>query len=441
MQADDIALLSSNKHDMDAMMKICHDYSLKWRYSLNPSKSVVMVFGETQKAQKRLQHLRKWTLGGIPVQESTTHRHVGILLSSIMQNTERTVLASRKIRNAFFAVIGTGLHPSNVNPLTILKAFQSICIPRGLFGSELWCNMTSKEYNILETTQRFCVKYIQNFHKRTKTDIALASLGIANIRSQIDKNKLFFLRRLCYAPNHARVKQLFLHRLMSFQRKSPHKRYGFIPEIYSILQKYDLTHVISNYINTGIFPKRLIWKKIVLKAVNSFHQTNYSQRAQDTTVMRRFITIHQNCSQPLLLWKATKKHPVCLKQLSYLAKLCTITQKETLCSLCGKIISDIVVHVFCFCTAINDHRIRFWDNVITKYDISLEVELHNMSDEQFVCTIMGAKTRFFEKNENAHYEFLKNCAIFWHDIVVNIISDYCFYDKACLQRHTDVSDS
>ena len=98
------------------------------------------------------------------------------------------------IRNTFFSLGGSGLHPFNINPLTIVKTFQSVCLPRGLYGCELWSNTTCLEIHMLEVTLRFCAKYMQHFIKRSKTDIVLACLGITDILSEIDKRKLLFLR-------------------------------------------------------------------------------------------------------------------------------------------------------------------------------------------------------------------------------------------------------
>ena len=163
----------------------------------------VLVFGESVKAQKRLMYQRNWKLGTDSVHEKTTHRHVGLILSTTANNTERTLQATKMIRNTFFSLVGSGLHPSNINPLTIVKTFQSVCLPRGLYGCELWSNITSREIHMLEVTLRFCAKYMQHFIKRSKTDIVLACLGITDTLSEIDKRKLLFLRRLCVSPHSA----------------------------------------------------------------------------------------------------------------------------------------------------------------------------------------------------------------------------------------------
>ena len=71
-------------------------------------------------------------------------------------------------------------------------------------------NLSRTEMNMLEVTYRFCLKYIQDISKRTKTNICLASLGMTSMGNIIDKAKLIFLRRLCIAPLHCSVKSLFL---------------------------------------------------------------------------------------------------------------------------------------------------------------------------------------------------------------------------------------
>ena len=53
----------------------------------------------------------------------------------------------------------------------ILNIYKSMCLPRALNGCELMTNLTRSETNILEVTYRFCLKYMQNISKRTKTNM------------------------------------------------------------------------------------------------------------------------------------------------------------------------------------------------------------------------------------------------------------------------------
>ena len=145
-----------------------------------------------------------------------------------MKNTELILTSCQKMRSSFFSLIGSGLRPSTTSPLTLLKLFKTVCIPRALFGCELNSNLSQSELNMLEVTYRFCVKYMQNFSKRTKTYICLASLGITNIECIIDSRKLCFLRRVCVAPLHTSVKNLFLNRLVCFNTNVSTVNVGFV---------------------------------------------------------------------------------------------------------------------------------------------------------------------------------------------------------------------
>ena len=152
---------------------------------------------------------------------------------------------------------------------------------------------------------RLCVKYMQNFPKRIKTDMALPSIGITDITTHIDKHKLQFLRRLCTAPNHSRVKQLFLHRLMSYQSAARNNTPCFIADIFSIIGKYDLSAFISNFIETGYFPPKMIWKRLVQRNFNNVFKSHFKSRTHANPAMNRFISIHPDCLKPLRLWTAT----------------------------------------------------------------------------------------------------------------------------------------
>ena len=122
--------------------------------------------------------------------EQTVQRHVGILLSSTMKKTDRILLACKKLQTSFFTIIGSGMKPSITSPLTLLHLFHTVCMPRRLFGCELMNYITLTEVNMLETTYRFCLKYMMCLPKRTKTNICLASLGVKSIEYYIDRCKL-----------------------------------------------------------------------------------------------------------------------------------------------------------------------------------------------------------------------------------------------------------
>ena len=145
MQADDLALLSICKQDLDNMIKICYEYSIKWRYTLNPNKTVITVFKNSGKRPSKSERRRTWSLGDNTISEQAWYKHVGILLYSNLRTVERTLTACRKLRGTFVSIVGVGLHPHSMNPITGRKIYERIVLPSALYGCELWSDLTRTE--------------------------------------------------------------------------------------------------------------------------------------------------------------------------------------------------------------------------------------------------------------------------------------------------------
>ena len=145
MQVDDVALVAFSVNDMHKMLNICFKYSSRWRYVLNPRKSVVLVFGESPRQKKTIANVRQWWICDSQIPESYIHKHVGVLLStSKILSSTRTYEACRKLRSTFISIIGTGLHQREMNPITCKTIYNSICIPRTLYGCDLWTQISKK---------------------------------------------------------------------------------------------------------------------------------------------------------------------------------------------------------------------------------------------------------------------------------------------------------
>ena len=91
--------------------------------------------------------------------------------------------------------------------------------------------------------------------KSTSTDVTLALIGLYPIESEIDYKKRVFLGQLCRLPGGHRVKEIFIHRPVHFN-KCPAKKLGFLPDIYRILNKYSIVHILDEYMQTGCFPNK-----------------------------------------------------------------------------------------------------------------------------------------------------------------------------------------
>jgi hypothetical protein len=169
LQADDIALMALTPDALQELLTICEAYSCKWRYRYNPLKSKVVVFNETQRRKEALMAERKFFLYGSVIEEVTECVHVGIKLNAFLNNSKQITASVSNLRGGLMAIVGAGA--AELSCTTAIKLYKTIVLPRGLYGAELWSNLSANDINTIEKALRFCLKYIQKMPRRTNTVI------------------------------------------------------------------------------------------------------------------------------------------------------------------------------------------------------------------------------------------------------------------------------
>ena len=87
-------------------MQICYDYSLKWWYEFNHSKSGVITFGETRLVHCIAMKERKWILCNYNVNELYEYKNLGVVknyIGSFSSNVEENINKMCKSRNVIFS--------------------------------------------------------------------------------------------------------------------------------------------------------------------------------------------------------------------------------------------------------------------------------------------------------------------------------------------------
>ncbi len=239
-QADDIALIALSPDSLQHMINICYSYSTDWRFKYNPNKSMIVVFGESPvQKQKQRQH-RQWFLGDTRIQEADEAKHVGIVLKSNMCNTGNIDKACRVGRGTFLGLLGAGVRPNGLNPITSKHIYNSAVLPKMLYGCELWGQIGASNMLKLERTHRFCLKLIQGFSPGVHTIAVTNLMGMTNMEAIVDRNKLLFLGGLCRLPDGAVSKDILIHKL-SMKENDSNKGAGFVNDICNLLEKYEIS--------------------------------------------------------------------------------------------------------------------------------------------------------------------------------------------------------
>ena len=199
MYADDLALVAGSQGALQSLLDMVDRYARKWRYSLNSSKSVIMVFGEATRTRERERCQREFRLGEEEVLEVDEQHHLGILRSVSSSTIARTNGRAAACRSAFYSFNSVGSRFGSLHPLTSLKLYRAVCLPILLYGSEL-STLTKTELQIFERLHRKILRTIQGLPTRCPSSALLAMVGMQSVEDLIKQRKLGFILSIVNHP-------------------------------------------------------------------------------------------------------------------------------------------------------------------------------------------------------------------------------------------------
>ena len=162
-QADDVAILYLTPKGLQHLLDIVYAYSRKWHFKHNVTKTKIMVFGESKRCFRNQDNRREWFLGPCPISQVDSYKHLGIVLQTRGSHCDIIDEACRRGKGPFMSLVGVGVRPNELNPLTSSNLLKLIVYPRSLYGCEIWNHLTENQMLLLERMQRFCIKLIQIF--------------------------------------------------------------------------------------------------------------------------------------------------------------------------------------------------------------------------------------------------------------------------------------
>jgi hypothetical protein len=349
-----------------------------------------------------------FNLGPDKISQTRKTKHLGIFLNDKLTDSDKVENATRKAKSSLFSLLSIKIDSKYLNPITSASLVRKICIPSLLFGCELWSNLKSVEINRLDRFQRLAAKKIQKFHQRTRTDICLSMLGWKNIIYDIDYRKLMFLCNLCLMPNTVLSAHIFNARLSKYVCSVDKKQRGFIPDIIMILRKYMLSHVLVNYIQTGEFPNKSMWKRICKTSINNFETVNWSERLNSDNDFCRFKFLHTNIEQAII-WECAHDSKTLLNafKISQLWINKSFLHKTPfLCERCGILTDDGVKHCTLECSETDSRRKCFFDQLLNEFGQCIVSELRNDDNESKFQKLIGRQIDAIS-SKAVHKHFLR----------------------------------
>ena len=385
--ADDMLLQSLTKAGLQKLINICVRYFHRWRLDYNVLKCAIIVFNELMSAYRRSQ--RKWFLGSDELHETESYTHLGIVCHKNMHMKENALESASKIRRTFFGLLTSGFCETELHPLTLKRIYDSIVLPKALYGCELWCSLRQSDILALERSHRLCLKTIQGVSRSTRTCVALSLIGSTSLEYEVQKRKGILFGQLCRLDTFFAVKRLFLYRLASKLIFNDTK-YGFVHDVCQLLSKHELEHLIVDFMNTGNFPTKQTWKSVLTPRIrDQANRDILTEIGQEG--LQLFLTFHPQV-KPNMFWDISKKRPRMLSACKSVIRLIAIyfsRYTEAVCSACGVFAQNYASHCLLSCHANNNNRHKMWLGIWRKFGVDLYIRLASYDDETFLSVLFG----------------------------------------------------
>ena len=310
--ADDICLIALHQSLLKILMNKCHNYSKKWRYEFNHSKSGVVTFGETKPTHCKSMKEREWALSDDMVKELYEYKNLGVLKNycgSFASNISDNIDKMRKKAGMIFS---SNVDRRKTNPLIYVKFWRQACLPSLLFGAELF-TITPSLLLELERCQSWFLK------KLYVPDVApcaflLRLAELNSIEAEIDTRKLLFLGRLVTEPKMApSLRKLLKSRTESLFDKDV-KSIGILLSICKALNQYDLFNYFEIWFNSSTFPKYGNWKSILKNKVHDLESRLWLEFCSGHPNMHVVQAYLENVS-PSKFWSLEDLYPDLVSRL------------------------------------------------------------------------------------------------------------------------------
>ena len=122
-----------------------------------------------------------------------------MLRSTAPSTSSRTSRHINLGQSSFFALNRVGTRFGCLHPITALRLYTSISLPKMFYGAELWC-LTNTKLEMLERSHRKILRSIQGLPLRCPKEGVGTLLGCSTIADLITTKKLSFLLSIATLP-------------------------------------------------------------------------------------------------------------------------------------------------------------------------------------------------------------------------------------------------
>ncbi len=370
--ADDLTINAISARALQHLLDIVFEFSCKWRLQFNPTKCKIIVYGED-----KTPHV-KFKLGDNEIQRTTSHTHVGTMLSSKPLDTANYIKSRIKVcKKLTSAIHAIGSRRAPVTPKSACKVYNSICLSKLLYGFEIM-DIPSTLIKDMESFHAEAAKSLQGLPVNACNHGALRTIGWINIQSHIDIKRLLFLWRIICLPVQCIYKKLLITRY-SYINIDEYPCKGPLKCLLDTANKYQLLEYVHKAIECADYMSIAAWKKLVNETVVCRQEKLWNINVYLYSSLKRVSKVIPPVSISAW-WLFCQNNPCAISKCKTAIRLLlechnlnvcackypTSVVKSSLCTCCSKFTNDTIEHLLFECDVLSDTREILWNDILSE---------------------------------------------------------------------------
>ena len=177
LYADDIVIFSETAEGLQSGLNILCDYCQRWKLTVNPNKSKILIFRKGGRLSQNLQYY----YGDIVLEITSKFTYLGIVFTTGDSFSEAQSTSSGQAQKDIFALNRYINKFVNINPSHVLDVFDKLISPILYNASEVW---GFTKVNNIERMHMLFYKRLLSVKQCTQNDFVYGELGRCSFQNK-----------------------------------------------------------------------------------------------------------------------------------------------------------------------------------------------------------------------------------------------------------------
>ena len=224
--ADDIVLFAESKSDLELMLRVVYEYSLKWRCKFNYDKCGVIVFDNRNpnrkefvygKCSKKCRCGKHYLFGDTLINEVLVYKYLGVDLDYKLSFQSFKLRILSRARSNMGRIWAMGIRSGFLSVEASINLWEAL-VRSGLeYASEVW------GFEIWPEGQKVQLEMgrrILRCQSKTSNEAVLGDLGWISLQARRNLKKLIYWRKILSLPETSLVKKTYFYSKESKKQRS-----------------------------------------------------------------------------------------------------------------------------------------------------------------------------------------------------------------------------